>query len=144
MIPLPEGCRYGWHRWPNIDADHGVEFGFGQPLGDRFSHKGNFYILSRFRLTNNQLSVSNIRCPEIQDLAHSHATPCLKFQNQPVTDLFAPINDFINTFSAEDVLLFHSWAFKSFDHDLILARILHGMSFFIDQEIEECFQLGIS
>jgi hypothetical protein len=25
-----------------------------------------------------------------------------------------------------------------------LARILHGMSFFIDQEIEECFQLGIS
>jgi hypothetical protein len=25
-----------------------------------------------------------------------------------------------------------------------LARILHEMSFFIDQEIEECFQLGIS
>ena len=42
------------------------------------------------------------------------------------------------------IFLFHPWAFESFDHDRILARILHGMSFFINQEIEECFQLGIS
>jgi hypothetical protein len=101
-------------------------------------------LASAFWLSQEDFPLGNIIGNDFQDFPDSHRTACHQFQNQPVSHLVGPKDDFIHGFLFQDVKLgFYLCAEQLAQHrriawvDEIRIEVVFG-------KIEKCQQAGES